>query len=92
MPGRRDEAVGVSKEFMADMIKEFGGANGRVLTASLGPTDSTVVTEVEHKTLAEFENVLDKMNKWPKMQTYAPKWNDMVVPGTHRFEVYRIYK
>jgi copper oxidase (laccase) domain-containing protein len=91
VPGRRDESVGLAKEFVADMVKEFGASNGRVLTASIGPSDSTLVMEMEHKTLAEFESAMEKANSWSKMSKYGPKLAELTVPGSHRFEVYRIY-
>lgn len=90
MPGRRDESVKVAKEFLADLLQETGGKNGRVLSASIGPSDSTVVMEMEHDTLASFEQSLEKTNSWSKMSTYGPKLAELTVPGSHRFEIYRI--
>jgi hypothetical protein len=89
-PGRRDESVGLAKEFLAELNKDFGVASGRVLTASIGPSDSTIVMEIEHKTLAEFESRLEKTASWAKGGQYGAKLAELAVPGSHRFEVYRI--
>lgn len=90
-PNRRDELVGVYKEFANEVLKDAGATGVRVLTASIGPSDSTVISESEHKTLAEFEQTLEKINKSPKMAKYGPKFGEMTVPGTHRFEIYRLH-
>jgi len=90
-PGRRDELVGVYKEFAQEVMKDAGATNTRVFTASVGPCDSTVVSESEHKTMAQFEQTLEKINSSPKMAKYGPKFGEMTVPGTHRFEIYRMH-
>jgi hypothetical protein len=92
LPGRRDEAVGFFKEFHAARNKDLGLPVGRVLTGSIGPSDSTVVSEAEVATLADFEAAIEKTNKWPPMSKYGPKFAELFVPGSHRFEIYRICK
>jgi len=89
-PGRRDEAVSMMKEFMAERAKAFGTDPGRVLTASIGPSDSTVMAESECKSLAEFDELLNKTNTWDRMKNYGPRFSEVMVPGSHRFEIYRI--
>jgi hypothetical protein len=89
-PGRRDEAVRVFKEFSAEVLSKAGGSNIRVLTGSIGPSDSTVITESEHKSLADFETSLTKANSSDQMARYGQKFAELTVPGSHRFEVYRI--
>jgi len=88
--GRRDEAVGQLKEMLAEMTKELGAPPARVLTASVGPSDSTIVSEQEFPTLAAFEEYLEKANGWPGMERYGGKLFPLVVPGTNRFEIYRL--
>jgi len=88
--GRRDDAVALMKAFAADSHKELGQPEARILTASIGPSDSTVVMESVVNSLAEFEQGLDKTNKWPGMQRYGQKFGECFIAGSHRFEVYRI--
>ena len=88
--GRRDEAVALLKEFAAETRKELGHAEARILTASIGPVDSTVVMERTVATLAEFEQAIDASNKWSGMQRYGKRFAEVFLPGTHRFEIYRI--
>jgi hypothetical protein len=90
--GRRDEFVRMYKEFMEAMWKELGATSGRVLTASIGPSDATVIMETEHASLADFEQGLAKINGSEKMAKYGPKFAELAVPGSHRFEVYRVHK
>jgi hypothetical protein len=88
--GRRDEAVALMKAFAADTQKELGEPAARILTGSVGPADSTVVTERVVESLAAFEQGLEKTNKWSGMQKYGPKFGELFIAGTHRFEIYRI--
>jgi hypothetical protein len=88
--GRRDEAAALMKAFATETQKELGQPEARVLTGSIGPADSTVVSETVVKSLAEFEQGLEKINKWPGMQRYGQKFGELFISGSHRFEVYRI--
>jgi hypothetical protein len=87
---RRSEAVALMKEFSKETEKEFGLSESRVLTASVGPADSTIVTERVVKSLAEFEQSIEKINAWSGMQRYGQKLSELFIGGSHRFEIYRI--
>jgi len=89
--GKRDDAAALLKAFHAETQKELGQADARILTGSVGPTDSTVVSESVVKSLAEFEQGLDKVNKWSGMQRYGQKFAELFISGSHRFEIYRIH-
>jgi hypothetical protein len=89
--GRRDEAVALMKEFAAETRKDLGHPEARILTASIGPADSTVVMERTVATLAEFEQTLDATNKWPGMQRYGKRFAETFIAGTHRFEIFRVH-
>jgi hypothetical protein len=89
--GRRDELARLMKEFTGDFSKELGKSH-RVLTGSVGPSDMTVVSESEVESLAAFEQGLATVNSSDKMAKYGPKFGELSVPGTHRFEIYRIMK
>jgi hypothetical protein len=89
-PGRRDEAVRVMKEFAAEVLAKSGGTNVRVLSGSIGPSDSTIITEAEHPSLESFEKSLTTANSSDRMAKYGPKFAELTVPGSHRFEIYRI--
>ena len=89
--GRRDEAAAMMKEMGAEATKEIGFPVQRVLTASIGPSDNTVVTEGEIESLAAFEKTLEKMNQWSGMQKFGPKLGELFVDGSHRFEIYRVW-
>jgi hypothetical protein len=88
--GRRDEAVAVMKEFAAGAQKELGWGPSRILTASIGPSDSTISMETEVPTLAVFEQQLESVNKWPGMKVFGPKFAEVFISGSHRFEVFRV--
>jgi hypothetical protein len=88
--GRRDEAAGVMKEFAAAAHKDLGWAQSRILTGSIGPSDSTIVMETEVATLAAFEQQLDSVNNWPGMKVFGPKFADVFISGSHHFEILRI--
>ncbi len=88
--GRRDEGVAVMKEFAATAHKDLGWGQSRILTASVGPSDSTIVMETEVATFAAFEQQLESVNKWPGMKVFGPKFAELFVSGSHRFELFRV--
>ena len=61
-----------------------------MITGSIGASDSTIEMEGTIESLAAFEEHLEKMNAWPKMQSFGDRLASLVVPGTGRFEVFRI--
>ncbi len=89
--GRRDEAVALLRSFANDGSKELGMSETRILTGSIGPADSTVVTERLVNSLAEFEQGLEKVNKWSGMARYGQKFGELFIAGSHRFEVLRVH-
>jgi hypothetical protein len=91
-PGRRDEAVALTKEMAAAAAKAIGFPVSRIVTASIGPSDSTIEMESTANTLAEFEAHLQKMNAWPEMARFSDKLTTLIVPGSGRFEVFREQK
>ena len=88
--GRRDEAVAQMKEMAADMQEAASMPPSRILTASIGPADSTVIMESEVDSLAQFEQQMAAFNKSPNMARYGKMFAELFIAGTHRFEVYRI--
>jgi len=87
---RRDEAVGIMKEMVAEAGKALGWPATRISTGSVGVPDSTIVMETEVESLAQFEKLLDAMNSWSGMQKYGPKFAEFGIDGTHRFEIFRV--
>src|SRR5438046_5865247 len=88
--GKRDESVALMKAFGAELQKELGQPESRILTGSIGPKDSSVVMETVVKSLADFEQNLEQINKWPGMAKFGPKFAELFISGSHQFEVYRI--
>ncbi len=88
--GRRSEAVGLYKEFLAEAQKELGHPKSRIYTASIGQPDSTVMSESEVESLSVFEEQIAKINSWSRMEHYGKRFSELFVDGSHRFEVYRV--
>ncbi len=89
-PGRRDETLSVIKEMYAAMHKELGMPVPRIVTGSVGPSDSTIETETTFASLADFEAHLKKANAWPGAKAFWDKFNQLTVPGSGRFEILRL--
>jgi len=89
-PMRRSDAVALIKEMTTAMEKELGHPPSRILTGSIGVSDSTIIMESEYETLAKFEQDLDSINSWERMATFGPKYAELFAAGGNRFEVYRI--
>ena len=78
------------KEMLGAMSAELGYPKARVVTGSVGPSDSTIETEVQVESLEAFESQLKKANAWSGMQRFTDKAQALVVPGSGRFEIYRV--
>ncbi len=46
--------------------------------------------ETDVPTLAAFEQQLDSVNKWPGMKVFGPKFAELFIDGSHRFEIFRL--
>ena len=90
-PGRRDETIGVIREFYAVMEKNLGRSlEPRIVTGSIGVSDSVIETEIRVESLAEFEESLKQSNAMPELGGFMQKMSELMVPGSNRFEIYRL--
>lgn len=89
-PMRRSDAVALIKEMSAAMEKDLGHPKTRILTGSIGLSDSTVIMETEYESLAKFEQDLDSINGWSGMAKFGERYAQLFAAGGNRFEICRI--
>jgi hypothetical protein len=73
------------------MARDLGFPEGRLLVGSIGAPESRVVEEYVFENLAALEAAWDKLND-PRMASWQEEMRPHIVPGSHRWEVYRVQK
>ena len=86
--GKKNQAFEVLKKYKP-MEKELGFPEGRLLVGSIGVAESRVVEEYEFDSLAALEAAWAKLND-PRMPAFQEEMAPFIVPGSHRWEVYRV--
>lgn len=71
------------------MAQELGFGNPQVLIGSIGAPESRVELNHTFSSLAALEAVWAKLND-PRMAEYQKDLAPFVVPGSHRWEVFRV--
>jgi hypothetical protein len=69
--------------------REFGFPKPQVLIGSIGAAESKVEFDYRFDSLAALEAVWAKLGN-PKMAEIQREMEPFVVPGSHRWEIYRI--
>lgn len=86
--GKKAQAFQVHEKYESFM-RQAGFPKGRVLIGSIGVPESQVVEEYEFGSLAELEQVWSKLNV-PQMAQFQEEMAPYIVPGSHRWEIYRV--
>jgi hypothetical protein len=90
-----DVPFGKKADILALMTKwrsfaqELGFPKGRVLVGSIGAPESRILEEYRFESLAALEAVWTKLNH-PRMAEFQQAMAPLVVPGSNRWEIYRI--
>ena len=90
--GMRDESLRTMKEFQA-MLPPSGwrAKRSRILLGSIGAPESRVVIEHEFDSLADIEASWDGLHKSADVfKRWVSQIKPSIVPGSPRWEVYRI--
>lgn len=90
--GTQKEALEIVRQYGEAMSKSLGMPqmqNERVMVGHIGPSPSHVVVESIVSSLAEWEKMMQDVGSG-KYQEFATKMQKFIVPGSQRWEVYRI--
>src|SRR4051812_21053372 len=89
--GHKDEAITVCKRWEAEVGGRLGlKFNQRVLTGSIGVSESRLELETQVPSLADLEKSWAEMGKMPAHRQFAKDLEPHIVSGTNRWEVLRI--
>jgi hypothetical protein len=90
--GKQSQAVTVMRAWGKEKFtsSEFRRAKGaRLLVGFLGPSASHIVDEYLFESLADFEAALAGMGQ-PQFKQHSDALAPFIVPGSQRWEVYRV--
>jgi hypothetical protein len=86
--GKKAELFQLEKKW-TPLAESFGFPKPQVLVASIGAPESRVELNHRFDSLAALEAVWAKLGD-PRMADYQREMAPLIVPGSHRWEVYRI--
>ena len=86
--GKKAQVLAIVDKYR-DIAAEMGFPKGRVLVGSLGVAESRIVEEYRFESLAALENAWAAMDD-PRIAGCVEEMAPYVVPGSHKWEVYRI--
>ena len=89
--GHKAEVITSLKRWLEEVGSQIGWKpdNTRLLTGSVGAPESTVITEVELKNLAELDKAWDKLATLEAHKQWSRTLEPLIVSGSHRWEILR---
>ena len=86
--GKKGELFGLMKKW-EPLAQELGFSRPQVLVGSIGAAESRVELNHTFGSLAALEAVWAKLND-PRMAQYQADMAPFIVPGSHKWEIFRI--
>jgi hypothetical protein len=86
--GKKAEVLNLSKRWEG-LERELGFPKAQVLFGSIGAAESRVEINYPFPTIAALEAVWGKLND-PRMPEYQKDMAPLIIPGSHRWEVFRV--
>jgi hypothetical protein len=87
--GRKEELFRLEKKF-TELHESLGFPKGEVLVGSIGAPESRVEQNHRFESLAQLEATFAKVAKEPKMAEFQREMAPFIVPGSHRWEIFRV--
>jgi hypothetical protein len=90
--GKQAEAMDIIRQWGAEKMKSFAfsrSTGGRVYCGYAGRSASHIVDEYVFSSLADFEEALKGMAQ-PQFKAFAERISSVIVPGTQKWEIFRI--
>jgi hypothetical protein len=86
--GRKADLATLMKKW-EPLSRDLGFARPEVLIGSIGAPESRVEMNHRFESLAALEAVWSKLND-PRMAEYQREMAPLVVPGSHRWDIFRV--
>lgn len=88
--GKKPELLKLTKKWEA-LSSDLGFPKGELLIGSIGAPESRIEFNHRFQSLAALEATWNKLGD-PRMVEYQREMAQFVVPGSHRWEVFRIHE
>jgi hypothetical protein len=89
--GKRDDLMKGLKEFKPTAEKGWRAKSERMLAGSIGAPESRIVFEYEFASLADLEASWAALHTQKDLfQRWVASMKDAIVPGSPRWEIYRV--
>jgi hypothetical protein len=89
--GHKEAALMACKRWQEEIGERVGmkRSNTRVLTGSIGVSESRLEFDTQFTSLAELEKAFIEMAKLPAHKKFAEELEKHIVSGTNRWKIYR---
>jgi hypothetical protein len=87
--GKKAEVLKQSKKF-EQLERELGFPKAQMLIGSIGAPESRIEINYRFDNIAALEAVWAKLGGEPRMAEYQKEMGTYIVPGSHRWDVFRI--
>lgn len=87
--GKKEELFRLEGKFR-ELDQKLGFPKVEVLIGSIGAPESRVENNYRFESLAALEATFAKVGQEPRMAEYQREMAPYIVPGSHRWEIFRI--
>ena len=90
--GHKEAALDSMKRWIEEIGSQVGWTSDRVrvITGSVGAYESTIETEIKIKDLKELDDAWSKLAKLSPHKKWGQEFENLIVSGTARWEIYRV--
>lgn len=88
--GRKQEFFRLHEKWRS-LSSDLGFPNPEVLVGSIGAPESRIEIDYRFESLAALEATFAKVASESRMAEYQQEMAALIVPGSHRWDVYRIH-
>ena len=90
--GHKPEVMRLAKKWMEEIGSKIGwtAERTRILSGSVGACESTVISEIQIKDLAELNDAWNKLATIDAHAKWSKELEPYIVSGTNRWEIFRV--
>jgi len=88
--GKKPEFFALEEKYQS-LRTQNGFPKPEILVGSIGAPESRIEIHYKFETLAALEATFAKVGTEPKMADFQREMGPIVVPGSHRWEIFRIH-
>lgn len=88
--GHKDKVINLLQAWERDIGAKAGMKRTQVLTGSIGAREATVELNVTVDSLAELEQIFEKIGKDEAHKRWGPELEPVVVSGSSSWQIFRV--